>query len=102
MRVEVLTDHDPMTIRLSGRLDETGAERLNKILEGIDPADHELVVFDFQGVNYISSSGLGKILMFYKRALTVGHRISIVNASGSVMEMLRLTRLDSLFEVRPQ
>ena len=47
----------------------------------------------------ISSTGIGKILLFYKDFITKGGEIEVVRSSNSVYELFSMLKLNQLFSV---
>ena len=56
-------------------------------------------VFDFAGVEFISSSCLGVLVGFMQDVEHVRGRIALANCSDNVTFLFRVTRLDSVFEI---
>ena len=54
------------------------------------------VVIDFSGVNYIGSTGIGKLLLFYKTISQTGGAIKIVNMSEDLYKMFKIVKLDKV------
>ena len=86
-----------LTIEISGRLNTTTTpelvQELETSLDGI-----ESLVFDFDKLEYISSSGLRVLLSTYKKMMKQGE-FNIINVSEDVMEVLEITGFASLLSV---
>jgi len=58
------------------------------------------ILLNLKGVTYIDSSGIGELT----GALTAVHRqggeLKLVNPNPTVIDLLRITRLDTLFDIR--
>lgn len=82
-------------INLSGRFDASQAEiakkEFNKVMES--------AVVDFSGLDYISSAGLGVLLMTQKRLIGKGHKLKLVNMNNHVREVFKYARFDYIFEI---
>ena len=57
------------------------------------------VRIDMSGVQALDSSGLGVLVLLYKRASERGLRVRLRGASAHVVELLELTRLRALFDL---
>ena len=57
------------------------------------------LVFDFSGVRFIDSSGLGVILGRYKRVASRGGHVKIIGASPQVYKILQLSGFANLMEI---
>jgi anti-sigma B factor antagonist len=90
-----VTINEDNTINLSGRFDASQAEiakqEFNKVMES--------AVVDFSGLDYISSAGLGVLLMTQKRLIGKGHKLKLVNMNNHVREVFKYARFDFIFEI---
>jgi anti-sigma B factor antagonist len=86
-------------IILTGRLDAVSSNNLeNKINTMIDDGSQDLVV-NFQGVDYISSSGLRVMLAALKRTKKEGGDIKLSCLKPYVMEVFDISGFTQLFEI---
>ena len=86
---------DDGVIALTGRLD---AAQCNKAQEFLDAAGAPRV-FDFRGLEYISSAGLGVLLKAHKRLLASGGRLRLVNVNNHIYDIFRFSGFDKVFDV---
>jgi anti-sigma B factor antagonist len=68
-----------------------------RMLELLD-ADPQLVV-DLSGLAFIDSTGLGVLVAARNRALENGGAVAFVCTQDRVLKLLRITGLDSVFDV---
>lgn len=87
------------TVLLSGRIDKLGSESLQQNLDQVVSGKPEDVILDFKGVNFIGSSGIGKLLMFGKALISQGGRANMVNLSPEIKELFASAKLDKLFNI---
>ena len=86
-----------LTIGISGRLNTTTTPELEQELaQSLDGV--ESLVFDFEKLEYISSSGLRVLLSTHKKMMKQGE-FTIINVSEDVMEVLEITGFASLISV---
>ena len=86
-----------LTIEISGRLNTTTTPELVQELEtSLDGV--ESLIFDFEKLEYISSSGLRVLLSTHKKMMKQGE-FNIINVSEDVMEVLEITGFASLLSV---
>ena len=97
MHISLETGNSAARIIVEGVVDESGAARLKKCLEGVDLSEVTEVIFDFLHLSYIGSSGVGKLLLFYKQAREKGIGVRIENLPPSVYELFMQLHLDALF-----
>ncbi len=60
--------------------------------------EHKRIIADLSGVEYVDSSGLGTLLATYVSAKSSGADLKLANLSERVSDLLRLTKLASVFE----
>jgi anti-sigma B factor antagonist len=83
---------------LSGSIDVPGAESFKKSLsEELDSGVKE-VILDFTEVNFVGSSGIGKLLVFYKNFTTMGGKIRIMNLKEEIRDLFIAIKLDKIFD----
>jgi anti-anti-sigma factor len=75
------------------------AESLDRFLDSvlIRPGTH--IVLDLTRVRFFSSAVFSKLINLKRRAGAVGGRFSIRNVHPDVLEAMRLTHLDHVFDV---
>lgn len=85
------------TIHLHGRLTfaENGAFR--QVVETLEQAGRERVVFDLAQLGYIDSAGMGMLLVARDLAAARGGAVTLANADGQVARMLRLAKFSDFF-----
>lgn len=80
---------DELTVRVSGRLDTTTAPELDSSLKD-EFKDLKKLVFDFEGLEYLSSAGLRVILSCQKTMNTQGSMV-VKNSNSSIKEIFDIT-----------
>jgi anti-anti-sigma factor len=83
------------TIYLTGRLDASQADVAKKEFNKIERS----ATVDFSGLDYISSAGLGVLLMTQKRLMEKGHKLKLVNLNSHVREVFKYARFDYIFDI---
>jgi len=78
-----------------GRLDAAQCAKAQAFLDAV-PAAAE---FDFGGLEYISSAGLGVLLRAHKKAMAGGGKLRLVNVNHHIYDVFRYSGFDQLFEV---
>lgn len=72
------------------------AEYRTQLLDLITLHNCQVMAFDLTGVKYVPSGMLGVLSTIRKRVA----RVELYNPSPAVMEVLRLTHFDRLFEIK--
>ena len=99
MNIKVVNEGSKTTVFLSGSIDIPGAESLKKALNQISEETPEEVCINFEEVNFIGSSGIGKLLMFYKKVTSKGGRVTIMNLNKEITALFKAIKLDKLFNI---
>jgi anti-anti-sigma factor len=99
MNTNVKKDGDKTTLLLSGSIDIPGAENLKKILNQIVDDGPKEVIIDFEEVSFIGSSGIGKLLLFYKNFTSKGAKVKIININKEIKALFKAIKLDTLFNI---
>jgi len=99
MNIETTQNGDQVHIVLKGIVDEKGAEELKKQVVQLNLDSVREVVIDCLEVRHIGSSGIGKMLLLYKKLASQGGTFSVVNLSGPMFELFSELKLNTLFSV---
>lgn len=87
-------------VKLEGpRLDFVSSVELKKLLGEVLLQDLQQIVLDFDLVVFIDSSGLAVLISLLKQLGNQGDMILCGVKNPSVRDILRLTRMDQLFEI---
>jgi anti-sigma B factor antagonist len=90
---------DVMVVTCVGRLiagDEAGflEQHVTSLL-----SDHSQIVLNWHDVNYIDSGGVGLVVRLLNRTRTAGGDLKLCAVSERVREVLKITRLDKVFDL---
>ena len=89
MNIEQKRDGNALTIALEGYLDTTTAPELRSVLETALEGVMELT-FDFEKLEYISSSGL-RLLLFAQKAMNEQGTMKVLHANSIVLKIFQAT-----------
>ena len=94
MTIDRKLENGTLTLAVAGRLDTNTAPELEAAvkLDGV-----AALVFDFAGLDYISSAGLRILLAAKKSLMASGGAMSVVNANPSVRNVFEITGCRELF-----
>jgi anti-anti-sigma factor len=95
---------DPITavVRLTGRM--TLGMRLREIESKISDAAGngvERLILDLSGVEFIDSAGLGALMILFGNMKLRGGQLRLVAPGARVLDVLKLTRTDSILNIAP-
>ena len=100
MNINISNENEKTTVLISGSIDIPGAESLKKSLSQILEDDTiKEVIIDFDGVNFIGSSGIGKLLLFYKNFTAKGGNVRIINLNKEITALFKAIKLEKLFNI---
>lgn len=81
-------------------LDETQQENVARdILSEIEKTTEEQVILDFQKVQFMSSSMLGKLVQIQKKCNAFKAKLKFCSIDPEILEVFKLTKLDELFDI---
>jgi anti-anti-sigma factor len=82
-------------VLLNGRFDAAQVEKARAVFDQIDGSR----IVDFAELEYISSAGLGVLLMTQKRLADSGAGLTIRNMNPHIRNVFRLAGFDTIFEI---
>ena len=74
-------------------------EEFRTVIQELEDAGYRNVVLDFEDTDYYGSTALGFFLKLWKRIRRVDGKMAFCNVSLHEQEVLRLTRLDTLWPI---
>jgi len=94
-------DSDVLVIKADGGLNAQTAEGFVEDLEKLVDAGLRKIIVDCSELDYISSFGLGVLIRLHGRLARHGGNVKIASVKGMIVEVMRLTKLNKLFEIYP-
>ena len=89
-------------IKLDGNLmGGPDASSVNAKLHELIVAGKKLVILDLTAVQFINSSGLGLLIGGVNALRSVGGSLKIAGASAKILALIKITKLEKLFENYP-
>jgi anti-anti-sigma factor len=100
MEISVIRGKNSVNLVINGDIDEKGAELLNNHFSELTAkAPVAEVVLDFASVGYIGSSGIGAIILFYKKLAMASGSIRITNISKEIYELLSDLDINKIIKI---
>lgn len=90
---------DVLILRLKGRLDAVGAPIAEKKLFDYVHQGKQKVVFNFSGVNYLSSAGMRMLLSTTKKMKSLAGKLVICGITETVMDALKMSGFDQVLDI---
>lgn len=96
MEIEKRLDGGCLTLKVVGRLDTNTSPDLEAelVLEGVSE-----IVFDFAGLEYISSAGLRVLMSAQKSMMACGGKMSVMSPNETVKGIFDITGMSSIFTI---
>jgi len=89
-----------VTFKQSHILDAITIERMSASLKELfDTAPEQKILFDFSEVTYLSSNALGMLIGLQRRLVQRTGRVKLAGIHPDVMEIFRITKLDTVFDI---
>ena len=82
-------------IQLFGRFDAAQVEAARAVFDKITNSG----TVTFQHLEYISSAGLGILIMTQKRLKESGNALRLINLNKHIRDVFRYARFDNIFEI---
>jgi len=96
MNIDKKLEDGHLTLKVEGRLDTNSSPELEAELK-LDGVKE--VVFDFCGLEYISSAGLRVLMMAHKTMVACGGKMTVVNPNTIVKGVFDMTGMSGVFDV---
>ena len=96
MNIDKKLEDGHLTLKVEGRLDTNSSPELEAELK-LDGVKE--VVFDFCGLEYISSAGLRDLMMAHKAMVACGGKMTVVNPNTIVKGVFDMTGMSGVFDV---
>jgi anti-anti-sigma factor len=100
MEIDLEKNEDQIKVTIDGNIDTQGGQILSETLYQImEMKKVTYVVFDMTTVKTITSSGIGKLLNFFKHIDTNGGKMKINGISESLYTQFQEIHLDRIFPI---
>ncbi|MBP1467085.1 anti-sigma factor antagonist [Candidatus Chloroploca sp. M-50] len=92
---------DVIVIPVIGRVDAVTAPQLTRDVHERIALGARFVLLEFNGVNFLSSSGLRALLLIRKELMTLGGELRLASLQPQVFEVFTLTGFVQVFSIHP-
>lgn len=75
------------------------ARQFSSFLQGLLDAGVPAVLVDMSGIDNVDSTGLGELVGYLQRFEKDGRRLALLRPHRRILSLLRLTRLDEIFQI---
>ena len=99
MKIDTQNKDNGIIMRLSGKVIGDSVPKLKQTLDEQINSDVNWLIMDLADVPLMDSSALGTIIAAFLRLRTRNGKVVFVNAQKSILDVLSITKLNTLFEV---
>ena len=102
-RIDVSKTGSVSVVRFRDRkiLDEAAIQELGAELFALVEVDNrKAILLDFEGVEFLSSAALGKLITFDRKVKTSQGRLKMCGIAPSILEVFQVTKLNKVFDIR--
>ncbi len=89
-----------LKLSIKGRVDSEGVADFQEAFDKILGMPEEKAFLDFSELQFINSSGIGKLLIFYKKYKNSGREVIIDGINEDIFTLFKAIRLDKLIEIK--
>lgn len=100
--VEEKGDYTVIRFRDTDILDQVNIHEMGKEMYAVvESAPGVKLIVDFEGVEYLSSSALGKLITLKRKVEENSGTLKVCRIKPEIMEVFRITKLDTIFDIYP-
>jgi anti-anti-sigma factor len=90
---------EAVLVSIIGAVDNENSEELKNQFQDLLTHEFNEAIFDLTHVPFITSSGIGKFLIFYKNMIAKGKKMRIKGINDNLFELFKSIKLDQLFPI---
>jgi anti-sigma B factor antagonist len=94
-----ILDGEILAIILHGDLDSVSAPEFDRMIQEHLDAGHSKIIIDCRKMGFISSLGIASLVALQIKLKRRGGEVKLAAIFGRAMEVIRLVRLDKMFEI---
>jgi anti-sigma B factor antagonist len=99
MNVKVLESDGKLTVKVKGDIYIDQANELLQTFNNIIEKNPKEVILDLKGLQSITSSGIGKIVLLYKELQKKNGVVKIIGVNKTIMQIFKIVKLDKLVKI---
>ncbi|HSM48326.1 MAG TPA: STAS domain-containing protein [Draconibacterium sp.] len=86
-------------LKIKGRIDTVHSGDLEKEVNQLFEGGEKHLIFNCDGMNYISSSGLRVFLVAQKKAIAMNGKLFLCNMQPAIQDIFRISGFSNLFRI---
>jgi len=101
MEITISEQNGTKIVAISGRIHHSDNQKLREALGSLVAGDEPNIAADLSQVNYLDSGALGIFVSILKSANSKGGDLRLAGLAHMVMDIFRITRLSTIFQIHP-
>lgn len=100
LRIQKQNDVAVVSFATSRILDQSNVQQLGEEFDAlVDQFNLDKIVINFDGVTYMSSAVMGKLVSLLKKVQAAGGKLKLCSIEDSIFEIFEIMRFDKMFEI---
>ena len=102
MEVKLLGEKKTLLVKVEGELDHHLSAKIKEEVDNKMRSSNAInIIFDFSGLTFMDSSGIGLIMGRYKKTRTLGGRVIASGVNAQIMRILEMSAIDKIIKLTP-
>lgn len=103
MEIEYLNKDKSLLLKITEEIDHHAVEKLRRKADlEIEKHIPRKVIFDFTNVTFMDSAGIGLLLGRYKKIISLGGSLEVVNATETVNKILIMSGVNKIININKE
>jgi anti-anti-sigma factor len=96
MAIQTRREGNSAVVTVTGRLDSVTGPEYRRTMQEVIAGDAARVVVDLHGLTYISSAGVGEMLLGANQLTTKGSQLCLAGVPANILSVLKMCGIDGL------
>ncbi len=103
MEIEYLNKDKSLLFKITEEIDHHAVEKLRRKADlEIEKHIPRKVIFDFTNVTFMDSAGIGLLLGRYKKIISLGGSLEVINATETVNKILIMSGVNKIININKE
>lgn len=103
MEIEYLNKDKSLLFKITEEIDHHAVEKLRRKADlEIEKHIPRKVIFDFNNVTFMDSAGIGLLLGRYKKIVSLGGSLEVINATETVNKILIMSGVNKIININKE
>lgn len=99
MEIQTAKEKNTVVVSVQGKIDAVTAPEFEKAMSNLIAQGENVFLFNFSGLEYISSAGLRSILATSKKLKPKGGNILLSGLKGPVKDVFKISGFGAIFKI---